>query len=209
MAKKEHNACSVDAIADIKKLYHAYRHTSDIDRKGLFFSPTCLQICRPTPSYATTTRGGIVQFLKDAQEGIVPVHNSPSVDAASTPKAPNTLAKGNELEGKGVYTIRALQPSEYKFGNDEITAPINLTVKNLEQKAEEENWIGMRVNLWTEGGAQDTLFVKVQYWWRREVIPEDERLEDEGEIGWRQCLHDIMYLGPKDGTEVEVGLEVL
>jgi hypothetical protein len=28
-------------------------------------------------------------------------------------------------------------------------------------------------------------------------------------MGWRQCLHDIMYLGPMDGTKGEAGLEVI
>ena len=66
----------------------------------------------------------------------------------------------------------------------------------------------MRVDLWDEGGEEDGLLVKVQYWWRFEEIPEHER-GDEQAMGWRQCLHDIMYLGPKDGTEGEDGLEVL
>lgn len=213
MANQAATKNSPDLITHIKDLYHAYRHTVDIDRKGLFFSPTCIQICRTTPSYATTTREGIVQYLKDAQQGIVPVESSSLPAAvADTSKTLKAAAKGeeNETPRRGVYTIRPLQPFEYDFSNDETTAPVGLTADQLRQKAEEENWIGMRVDLWEEGAQQEGLLVKVHYWWRRESIPTHERLgDDEDAFGWRQCLHDIMYLGPKDGTEGAAGLSVL
>lgn len=45
----------------------------------------------------------------------------------------------------------------------------------------------MRVDLWDSD--PKALLVKVQYWWRVEG----------GE--WLQILHDILYIGPRDGTE--------
>lgn len=201
---------SDEIVSHIKNLYHEYRHTADIDRKGLFFSKKCLQICRPTPSYAATTRAEIVQYLKDAQKGVVPVDGSSS-DAADALKTSEETTKEvtSKKKGRGLYTIRPLKLSEFEFGKNEHTKPVGSTVEELKEKAEKEQWVGMRVDLWDEGEADDSLFVKVQYWWRKENVPEDERLDGEGEgAGWRQCLHDIMYLGPKDGTEGEEGLEV-
>jgi hypothetical protein len=179
-------APSPETIAHVKQAYHLYRNTLDTDRQGLFFSPSCMQICRPIASYAATSREQIVQYVKGA----------------------SSTAKG---KGKGVYTIRPLQPSEIEFSTNEITAPINFTAEQLRQKAVQESWVGMRVDLWEEGGEEDGLLVKVQYWWRFEEVPEHERIMmgEEQAMGWRQCLHDIMHLGPKDGTEGEDGLEVL
>ncbi|KAF2828967.1 hypothetical protein CC86DRAFT_345399 [Ophiobolus disseminans] len=187
--------------ARIQKIYHSYRHTSKVDQKGLFFSPTCVQICRPIPDYAATTRGQIVQYLKDAQEGNVPV------DSATAPPSETFIPP----KDSGVYTIRPLHPTEATdFSLSTITSSIHLTPLQLLQKSRDEGWIGMRVDLWDEGAAtNDSLLVKVQYWWRKEEIQVGEEMEgDENGEGWRQCLHDIMYLGPKDGTEGEEGLEV-
>ncbi|KAH7069101.1 hypothetical protein BKA63DRAFT_422810 [Paraphoma chrysanthemicola] len=181
----------------IKQLYHSYRHTADIDRKGLFFSPTCMQICRPIPSYAATSRTGIVKYLKDAQVGEVPVANA-SEPSEEKPKS------------RGVYTIRPLHAAEHEFSVSTITASVGLKPAQLLQKSKDEAWIGMRVDLWTDGAPDEGLLVKVQYWWRKEAVKAGETIEgDEKGKGWRQCLHDIMYLGPKDGSEGEEGLEVL
>lgn len=191
----------------IKELYHSYRHTADLDYKGLFFSPSCLQICRPTPSYAATTRKEIVQYLRDAQEGKVPVEATTAAppdksQAASTHTESNT-------NPRSVYTIRALREEEIDFGTKKITAPIGLAPDELRRKAEQESWVGMRVDLWDEN-SDSGLLVKVQYWWRRERIPEGERIfNDDQEVAWKQCLHNIMYLGPKDGTEGGQGVEIL
>jgi hypothetical protein len=179
---------SPEAIAhNIKQAYHLYRNTTDPDRQGLFFSPSCMQICHPIPSYTATSREEIVQYVKDAGQ---------------------KSAKG---KGKGVYTIRPLHASEFEFSTNEITAPIGFTPEELKQKAVQESWIGMRVDLWDEGDEEDGLLVKVQYWWRFEANPEHERvmMGEEQAMGWRQCLHDIVYLGLKDGTEGEDGLVVL
>jgi hypothetical protein len=68
----------------------------------------------------------------------------------------------------------------------------------------------MRVDLWDEGGEDEGLLVKVQYWFRLEETLERQRvMGDDGWMGWKQCLHDITYLGPKDGTEGQEGLEIL
>lgn len=51
---------------ELKRLYAEYRHTADIDAKGRFFSPACIQICRPLPSYAARNRDTIVRYLHEA-----------------------------------------------------------------------------------------------------------------------------------------------
>ncbi|KAF1846557.1 uncharacterized protein K460DRAFT_367316 [Cucurbitaria berberidis CBS 394.84] len=203
---------SPDLVAHIKYCYQAYRHTADLDRKGLFFSPTCLQICRPTPSYAATTRDQIVQYLKDAQEGNVPVETplSSATEILDISETHEQRESRTKAKSRGVYTIRPLQPSEYEFSTDDVTAPVGLIPAEIKHTAEQEKWIGMRVDLWNEGGDEGGLLVKVQYWWRLEEIADTERVMDDAKgPGWRQCLHDIMYLGPKDGTEGHHGQEVL
>lgn len=112
---------------------------------------------------------------------------------------------------RGVYTIRPLASSEASdFGTAEVTSEVGMQPDELREKAEEESWVGMRVDLWDEGApVEGSLFVKVQYWWRWEDVTAEEKLEgDEGKEGWRQCLHDIVYIGKKDGSEGEEGLEV-
>ncbi|KAH8724918.1 hypothetical protein GQ44DRAFT_682411 [Phaeosphaeriaceae sp. PMI808] len=181
----------------IQKLYHSYRHTADIDQKGLFFSPNCMQICRPIPTYTAATRGEIVQYLKDAQQGNVPVESS-----AGRPK--------NAMGALGVYTIRPLHPTEVEFGSSSATSALNCTPAQLLQKVNDESWVGMRVDLWDKGPSSKGLLVKVQYWWRKETIESGEEMDGDAEgLGWRQCLHDIMYLGPKDGSEGSEGLPLL
>ncbi|CAO2654937.1 Nn.00g116700.m01.CDS01 [Neocucurbitaria sp. VM-36] len=202
-----------DLIAHIKDCYHAYRHTVDIDSKGLFFSSNCLQICRPTPSFAATTRKEIVQYLRDAQKGKIPVEtpSASSKEILDATESQNDQTKsGTEAKGRSVYTIRPLQPLEFEFSTDDITAPVNLTAEELRHKAKQEKWTGMRVDLWDEGDDEAGLLVKVQYWWRLEEIPQNEQMVGET-IGhaWRQCLHDIIYMGPKDGTEGADGQEIL
>lgn len=204
---------TVDTVAQIKHYYHVYRHTEEIERKSLFFSPNCMPICRSTPSYAATSRDGIAQYLQDAQQGNIPVYAP-----ASSPAVISDLS-GDHMTGPGprttklpksrsVYTIRTLHQSEFEFGSDDIVAPIGYTVKQLKSKAIREEWIGMRVNLWEEGVERD-LLVKVQYWWRLEEIPDHEQMGSHPlRRSWRQCLHDIIFIGPKDGTENEDRLEV-
>ena len=52
----------------------------------------------------------------------------------------------------------------------------------------------MRVDLWSDGsvdehGKRESLLVKVNYWWKKK------------DGVWLQILHDIVYMGPRDGTE--------
>lgn len=168
--------------AHLKSLYAAYRHTKDIDAKKAFFSPACYQICRPKPSFAARNRETIVRYLHET---------APKKDSTDT--APRT---------KGFYTIRPLGGKEFEFGTDEHVLPAGFeSSEKVKEKAREEDWVGMRVDLWSELIDQteqndDLLLVKVQYWWRK-----------EGEE-WTQIFHDIMYMGPKDGTQGSQG-EVL
>ncbi|EHK20849.1 uncharacterized protein TRIVIDRAFT_202469 [Trichoderma virens Gv29-8] len=179
---------SFDLTSHLKQLYAAYRHTKDISLKGNFFSPTCSQVCRPKPSFAARNRETIVGYLHASAD------KGTSLSSSST-------EVGDKPSKKGYYTIRPLREDEFEFGTDEHVAPAGFaTVGELKQKAKAEGWVGMRVDLWDEEegkeGFEGTLLVKVQYWWRKE------------EDGWIQILHDIMYLGPRDGTEGSEG-EVL
>ena len=104
--------------------------------------------------------------------------------------------------------MRPLRPGEFGFGSDDITAPVGLTVEQMKSRAIQEGWVGMRVNLWDEG-REEGLLVKVQYWWRLRETANNKRLAgDHSGTDWDQCLHDIMFLGPKDGTENEEELEL-
>ncbi|KAF2855814.1 hypothetical protein T440DRAFT_440403 [Plenodomus tracheiphilus IPT5] len=193
-------APSPELVARIKKLYHLYRHTTDLGKKGLFFSRDCLQICRPMPSYAAVSRSQIVEYLHDVQQGKVPI-------SSNTTKPIRLGEPRKTTEVKGVYTIRPLKTTEFEFGSDFTTQPVSMTTEELNTKARLEEWVGMRVDLWDQG-VEGGLMVKVQYWWRLEDVSQGERITGEARE-WRQCLHDIMYLGPKDGTETALGLEVL
>ena len=207
----DYNQPTADIVASIKHSYHAYRHTGDIDRKGSFFSPDCMQICRPTPSYAATNRDEIVQYLRDAQQGKIPI-DAPASSSTCISGRSDCYATGSRAttraKERSVYTIRPLRPGEFGFGSDDITAPVGLTVEQMKSRAIQEGWVGMRVNLWDEG--REGLLVKVQYWWRLRETANNKRLAgDHSGTDWDQCLHDIMFLGPKDGTENEEELELL
>jgi hypothetical protein len=216
-------------LTHIKHLYHRYRNTPDISTQALFISPTCLQICRPIPTFSASSREQIIQYSKDAQSGTLSLDNTSQAveenvtatndannqtenDGASNVKEQGDLetSKGAEL-AKLVYAIRPLLPSDTPFSMSEATTlPIELTPSALKKRSKDEKWIGMRVYLWDDGPADDSLLVKVQYWWRWEPVPMGEEMDgDADEHGWRQCLHDIITLGPKDGTEKEDGFEVL
>ncbi|OAL03814.1 hypothetical protein IQ06DRAFT_111490 [Phaeosphaeriaceae sp. SRC1lsM3a] len=181
-------------VSLIKKQYHIYRHTTDVDAQGLFFSPTCMQTCRPNPPYCATSREQIVKYLADARAGNI--HSSSSDSSKPTPK-PSKQSR---------YTIRPLKvPAELEFGSHEVTTPIGYEPEELVKKANEEKWVGMCVDLWDEG-AVEGLFIKVNYWWREEDIRAgEETVEDVGGKGWRQCFHDIIYLGGREGWKPEGG----
>lgn len=170
-------------IDQLKQLYSAYRHTSDISAKGDFFSSTCLQICRPQPSFAARDRETIVRYLREA-----------SGQDANAPSSTTEVI--NEPSKRSYYTIRHIREEEFEFGTDDQVKPAGFaTADDLKQKARAEGWVGMRVDLWDEEGkdGSEGRLIKVQYWWRKE------------EQGWIQICHDIMYIGPRDGTEGSQG----
>lgn len=175
----------MESVADLKELYAAYRHAPDIEAKSRFFSPECMQICQPYPSYAARNRDTIVRFLQE------------SAKAESGIAAIDDAIKRMDANTKHYYTIRPLRDGEFEFGTAEQVQQIGFSdPQELEAKARSEDWSGLRVDLWTDDGASKGLLVKVRYWWRRE----------DGDA--TQILHHILYLGPRDGTEGIVG-EVL
>jgi hypothetical protein len=180
--------------AYIEQLFHTYRSTPDLEYKGLYFSPACMQVCRPIPSFAATTREQIVQHQKDADAGNIPADDTNVATTQGTELEPTQVRSKPKL----LYTIHPISVRSASFGTPESCAAIDRTPLQLQQQAEDEAWIGIRVDLWDE--SDDGLLVKVQYWWREEQ-------ENENKV-WRQCLHDIIYLGPRDRTEGAKG-EVL
>ncbi|KAL7910357.1 hypothetical protein GGI35DRAFT_448578 [Trichoderma velutinum] len=175
---------SLELTNHLKQLYHAYRHTKDIDQKGDFFSTVCHQVCRPQPSYAACNRETIVRYLHESANG-------------GTDTSSSTSDATNKQLKKGYYTIRPLREDEFEFGTDEQVTPAGFaTAGELRQRAETEGWVGMRVDLWdVEVGKDDGEgpLIKVHYWWRKE------------EDGWIQILHDILSIGSRDGTEGSEG----
>ncbi|KAM0326987.1 hypothetical protein ACHAQA_006108 [Verticillium albo-atrum] len=100
---------------------------------------------------------------------------------------------------KGYYTIRPLESREVEFGNA-LGDPARdiASSEDMLDVAVDRKWVGMRVDMWTDGGVNGNgvkrgLLVKVQYWWTKE----DDK--------WMQIAHDIMYLGPRDGSEGKGG----
>jgi hypothetical protein len=105
----------------------------------------------------------------------------------------NNASDGSETGA----TIRPLRDDEFVFESDEVVAPIGKTSAELRQKAEKEGWVGNRVDLWSSVPGGSEFLCKVQYWWRK-----------EGD-DWVQILHDIMYLGPRDGSEGTEGERIV
>ncbi len=163
------NPSSPEVIDHLRTLFAAYHHTVDIDQRGRFYHPNCLQICRPQPSYAAQDAQTIIRFLHEANS--------------------NKMNFSSGADGEG-FSFRAISEDEFEFATDDITAPAGFTTAELTEKAKREDWVGTRVDLWFPDGSEaGTMLVKVKYWWRKEG--------DE----WVQVLHDIMYMGPPDGTE--------
>lgn len=111
----------------------------------------------------------------------------------------NETVAGVSTTKKSFYTIRPLTDGEMEFGSDETAVPAGFdSASAIKLRAEREGWVGMRVDLWDDegtdrGGERLGMLVKVQYWWK----------EEKGV--WSQILHDIMYLGSRDGTEGSQG----
>lgn len=189
-------------VAHLKQLYAKYRHTAELEAKAKFFSPECRQICRPTPAFAATNRETIMRYLRETSgkgtEKIQEfVQDQEKTTTVNTP-VKETMVDVNSQK-RSYYTIRPLTPGEMEFGSNEAAVPAGFgSATDVKIRAEGEGWVGMRVDLWDDeendlkGKAQGIL-VKVQYWWR----------EESGV--WLQILHDIMYLGSRDGTEGSEG----
>ncbi|CAJ0542406.1 Ff.00g000610.m01.CDS01 [Fusarium sp. VM40] len=171
------------------ELYRQYRGTKSIDAKADFFSPECHQICRTEPSYAAQDRGTIIRYLLESGEVLARIYKEASwniEDLTSPPKSFYTMRPLTETETSDFGAIEALEPAGFS------------SVEQVQNQAQAENWAGLRVNMWTEDDQARGILVKVQYWWRKETSEE-----------WKQILHDIMYLGPVDGTERDAGGELV
>jgi hypothetical protein len=171
-------APQAEAHAQLKEQYIAYYHTPDPQAKRTFYSSQCRQICRSDPSYAAQNPDEIVAYLYDSVTRFK--------DLIST--APTT---------KNHCTTRPLTSEESAdFGTLEVVVPAGFaSVEELRLQAREEEWVGMRVDLWQDDGKGTGMLVKVHYWWRREGGGDDEH------SAWKQILHDILYLGRVDGTQ--------
>ncbi|KAL1846594.1 hypothetical protein Daus18300_014212 [Diaporthe australafricana] len=188
--------------AHLKQIYAEYRHTAELEEKARFFSPDCRQICRPAPAFSARDRDTIMKYLRETSgkdtENIQEFMEDP--DKTTTATAPTTETSASvSASKKSFYTIRPLTDGEIEFGSDEIVAPAGFdSAADAKLQAEREGWVGMRVDLWDDEGTDHEgrakgMLVKVQYWWKR----------DAGV--WSQILHDIMYLGSRDGTEGSEG----
>ncbi|KAH6886277.1 hypothetical protein B0T10DRAFT_490931 [Thelonectria olida] len=180
-----------DLFSHLREIHHQYRQTPDPEGKKFFYSTECRQICRQDPSYAARERDTIARYLKESGALV----NRVLRDAGLIDDASGTLQVKASC-----YTVRPLTESESdEFGTTEVVAPAGFSsVEDIQAKARSDKWKGLRVNMWTDDGFGKGLLVKVKYWWRL------EEAEVGGEV-WRQILHDILYLGPRDGTEESEG----
>jgi hypothetical protein len=195
MSNTKENETTDEIYAHLKNLYHQYRHdTEHIPSKAQFFSPTCMQLCRPMPNFSAVNRETIVQYLIEAA-GFKDV-----TEYEASLKAPS----GEAEAGKSYYTIRPLTKDETnELIPEQVVAPLGITPTQLDELRWKEGWTGMRVDLWDDPPEKGRL-IKVKYWWRKEVAEWEGRSEEK----WVQCLHDIMSIGARDGKEGE-GLEVI
>jgi hypothetical protein len=205
------NTASDAVYSTLKQLYHTYRHTEHIPSKGNFFSPTCMQVCRPMPNYAAIKRDTIVQYLleaagfKDVQAYERAQSSSGGSGFTSTEEVKNNEPDGSAgsikvkaLRGKSYYSIRPLSTAEAsEILPEDIVAPLGMTPLQLDELRQTESWIGMRVDLWDDDITGKGRLIKVKYWWREEVV--------DGQAKWMQCLHDILSIGERDGSEGEDG----
>jgi hypothetical protein len=178
-------------FSHLREIHHQYRQTPDPEDKKFFYSTECRQMCRQDPSYAARERDTIVRYLKESGELV----NRVLRDAGLVDDASGTLQVKASC-----YTVRPLTESEAdEFGTSAVVTPAGFSsVEDVRDKAKSENWKGLRVNMWTDDGNGKGLLVKVKYWWRLEDA------EVDGGV-WRQVLHDILYLGARDGTEESDG----
>ena len=173
-------------LTHIHSLFQSYHQTTSIPDRGRFYSPSCMQICRPQPSYAARDSDTIVRFLHEAD-----ANNMNFNPAASAPTSHSTSEKSERRPG---FTFRGVTEEEFEFGGDEITKWVGLEEGEMREKALREGWVGTRVDLRfpvqvvglesENAGKGGMMVVKVRYWWRK---------EEGGE--WVQILHDILEMG--------------
>ena len=161
-------------------LYRSYFNAPLPSDKATFYSTSCMQICRPDPSFAAKNADGIVAYLEAER-----TRSKPKDDPFKGRQAePELQVHCNRCS----YTIRPLTSDEMEFGSDEVCLPAGFTAEQMRVKAQREAWRGMRVDLVLGDGTGRV--VEVRYWWRLEA-------RDEGKDEWKQCLHDILYIGPQ------------
>ncbi|RGP67665.1 hypothetical protein FSPOR_5853 [Fusarium sporotrichioides] len=177
----------------LRDLYHEYRQTKDIASKAIFFSPQCHQICRTNPSYAAKNSETIIKYLFEAGPVIEDIYQKAG-----------WVQEQNNGPPRSFYSTRPLNSTEMRdFGTVKELAPAGFgSVEEVRKKAKDEKWEGLRVNMWTEDGTDRGILVKVHYWWRMEPLGSNNGT-------WKQIFHDILYLGPKDGTEKDAGGEII
>jgi hypothetical protein len=166
-----------------------------------------MQVCRTIPSFAAVKRDTIIQYLLEAAgfqdlESYERAQSSPPATESTTAAAPGDKGKESApgkvkgLTGKSYYSIRPLKPAEEsEILAEDVVTPLGMTPSQLDELRRTENWIGMRVDLWEDSDDGDGAgrLIKVKYWWREENV--------DGEKKWLQCLHDIMSIGERDGSE--------
>ncbi|KAI5458842.1 hypothetical protein BGZ63DRAFT_392150 [Mariannaea sp. PMI_226] len=181
-------------FSHMRDIYHQYRLTPDPKDKQSFYSTECRQICRQDPSYAARESETIVRYLRESGQLINRILRESGLINTDTESLPVKTS---------CYTVRPLAKSETEeFGSSAVVAPAGYSsVEELRLKAKSEKWVGLRVNMWTDDGFGKGLLVKVKYWWRLEGAGGDG--SDDGV--WKQILHDILYLGPRNGTEESEG----
>lgn len=191
-------------VPQLKQLYRRYAETEDIDSRATFFSTKCRQICRPIPSFAAKERSTIIKYLHETagkDNEMIQSLAEGEVEGDGTKHSLHTKPQDTSSgrHKKSYYSIRPLEVHEVEFGADDIVQPAGfLSAEDVKRTATAEGWVGLRVDLWDDEGVDESglkkgLLVKVQYWWR----------EEDNE--WLQILHDIMYLGARDGTEGSEG----
>lgn len=179
---------SEDLFSHLVGLYAKYRQTKNIEDKGVFLSPGCIQICRQDPSYAAKDRQTIIHHVYESGPMVERILQE--AGAQPDPSATKT----------SYYTVRPTNSEEtLDFGSSEHVIPAGLaTPDQVRNQAIREGWVGIKVNMWEDDGHGQGLLVKVKYWYRLESLEKDRRI-------WRQCLHDILYIGPRDGSEAQDG----
>ncbi|KAK6541854.1 hypothetical protein TWF694_007632 [Orbilia ellipsospora] len=173
----------------LREEYAAYRASqttlfTDPAKTAIFFSPTCAQICRQMPNYTADNRDIIIKYLQESRQ------EKPAEDAGGSKPSEEEASK-DEKAGSG-WKMRELTATERENVPEEFR-----------DRIVPEKWEGRRVVMWDPKGAgkgitnlvgEGRRVVVVNYWWRMEKVPEDGDDED-GEGRWRQCLHDILYIG--------------